>query len=669
MTISTINIDETRPRAVSALTAEVRDNFSEIKTQFGEAATHVATITELRGINTRNGTVLVRGDSAAGDGAGGEYYWHSTSTDADDGKDVIIPNGYTDPGRWIRLYRNSIVKDTKAAVAALGMTQYHAGLKVFITSADGGAGTIRYDVGGGHSDDDATYCGNKFIINGDDTIYWERDEAGCHVRSFGANSTQTAAANSTAIQNAINYASNNGLMFVNFDAERYLFNNLYIHYDVTDNPGFSQTQQDQARIILKGQGRAEYNNLTNSVDRGTILESSSSTGSASIHCDGDNVVARAGYVFRIEDMSIEVTNTTMAVKINGSPQHSGMSNVLIRQKGAGGGVEHVDLYNCSYNNIRITGAGKATSLGKGLWIYNANTVGGLVTLNTIIVDDFADSVILGHTSRALGFRLHGILALNVSGGGANTGITIGAGVRSSVLYLHAENNTLGLKVINNAAEVTLKLTTSGNTKDAEFGSATADENYYINIDVIQSEFISTAAATLVQVYGGSTTENLTFYKPRFTGDGTTTAFAIEAVAHNNLKIIDPVYTSISTEIDNPDYVQEIVEDNSHIQKSQPAGTLTAIPFKEQQGSSTGAQPVKSYYQADIDKPFVEFESPLTPTTNYNHVSTIPGDGAVIGPKAKSAANGWAFYGMVLMQINTASGTQDIWVPAYTADAI
>ena len=64
---------------------------------------------------------------------------------------------------------------TKAATAALQLTQYDAGKKIFITSADGGPGTIRYDVGGGHSDDDLTYCGTKFIINSDPTIYWERD--------------------------------------------------------------------------------------------------------------------------------------------------------------------------------------------------------------------------------------------------------------------------------------------------------------------------------------------------------------------------------------------------------------------------------------------------------------------------------------------------------------
>ena len=65
---------------------------------------------------------------------------------------------------------------TKAATAALQLTQYDAGKKIFSTSADGGPGTIRYDVGGGHSDDDPTYCGTKFIINSDPTIYWERDD-------------------------------------------------------------------------------------------------------------------------------------------------------------------------------------------------------------------------------------------------------------------------------------------------------------------------------------------------------------------------------------------------------------------------------------------------------------------------------------------------------------
>lgn len=70
-------------------------------------------------------------------------------------------------------------KASKAEVAALPLTQYDAGKKVFITSDDGGPGTIRYDAGGGHSDDGGSSCGTKFIpTGGDGTIYWERDYQG-----------------------------------------------------------------------------------------------------------------------------------------------------------------------------------------------------------------------------------------------------------------------------------------------------------------------------------------------------------------------------------------------------------------------------------------------------------------------------------------------------------
>ena len=88
----------------------------------------------------------------------------------------IDATGYDIEGDQDISLEESITRGTKAEVQAMTFSQYHAGTKVFITSADGGAGTIRYDVGGGHSDDDPTYCGTKFIINSDPTIYWERDD-------------------------------------------------------------------------------------------------------------------------------------------------------------------------------------------------------------------------------------------------------------------------------------------------------------------------------------------------------------------------------------------------------------------------------------------------------------------------------------------------------------
>lgn len=191
MTISVIDIDDTKPTAVLATTASVRDNFTEVKEQFGEAATHVATVTELKGINARNGTVFARGENTAGDGGGGEYYWDSTSTDPDDGKDTVLPTGWTDPGRWKRVSRNPITKDNKEDVAGLSLSQYHDGTKIFITSDDGGEFTVRYNATPGtYADDGGSACGTQFIpTGGDGTIGIVRDrnnDARVNVKWFGA---------------------------------------------------------------------------------------------------------------------------------------------------------------------------------------------------------------------------------------------------------------------------------------------------------------------------------------------------------------------------------------------------------------------------------------------------------------------------------------------------
>lgn len=66
----------------------------------------VASISGLKAFDTSNlttgDTLIVSGYYTEGDGGGGEFYWDSTSTDADNGGTIIIPNGFSGPGRWLR---------------------------------------------------------------------------------------------------------------------------------------------------------------------------------------------------------------------------------------------------------------------------------------------------------------------------------------------------------------------------------------------------------------------------------------------------------------------------------------------------------------------------------------------------------------------------------------
>lgn len=108
---------------------------------------------------------------------------------------------------------SQLSKASKAEAAALTLTQYDAGVKIFITSADGGEFTVRYNATPGtYADNGGASCGQQFIpTGGDGTIGIVRDDSG-PVKStwFGAVADWTGAAgtstdNGPALQLANDY--------------------------------------------------------------------------------------------------------------------------------------------------------------------------------------------------------------------------------------------------------------------------------------------------------------------------------------------------------------------------------------------------------------------------------------------------------------------------------
>src|ERR1700676_754709 len=60
----------------------------------------LATLRAFVGID--NMSIYLEGNTAAGDGGQGQFYWNSTSPAPDNGTTVIQPNGVT-TGAWVRL--------------------------------------------------------------------------------------------------------------------------------------------------------------------------------------------------------------------------------------------------------------------------------------------------------------------------------------------------------------------------------------------------------------------------------------------------------------------------------------------------------------------------------------------------------------------------------------
>jgi len=435
---------------------------------------------------------------------------------------------------------------------------------------------------------------------------------------------------------------------------------------------------NQGRITLQGVGRSTKANYSNDKPIATILESNDATGPA-IYCNGDPLGADTNHTnqVQIRNLSIWVSNTTSAIQFDRVVQNSGFEQVYINQAGSGSGIDWHTIWVGFLRDIRVDGGGKATS-DTGIYLRNlaVGTPGGFIDMQTVIANDFGIGIQLGHKTYGTGGRLHSINMLNVQGGDATTGIVCGHGIdQVNMIGSHMEDCDVGLSVIMNAQAITMSGGSVVNSDvGLKLGDGTANGNRYRNIRIENVLLISDAATTrLIDVYSSSNTKNLTIENVQFTGhaSATDTAIYLEDVNHHNLRVISPKFgTNLTTEINKPERVQELVQEQSVIWRTvNTSGALSAVPFNFCQDSSAGAQPVALIKQRDGSEQFIEFEVPITPGDNLNAINTRTGDGAVVGPQAKLAANGWAFYGMIKMKINTSAGTKDLFLPLFESDLI
>ena len=95
------------------------------------------------------------------------------------------------------------------------------------------------------------------------------------------------------------------------------------------------------------------------------------------------------------------------------------------------------------------------------------------------------------------------------------------------------------------------------------------------------------------------------------------------------------------------------------------GALTAASLGIDTSQTLGGAAV-SIKQDDADKPFLKFAGATAGDLSAN-ISTLDGDGAVVGPKGKDQQGGWAFAKMLFVQIDNES--TGYWIPAYKSDPV
>lgn len=98
------------------------------------------TIAQLRDfIGTQGVMVFCRGSATAGDGAQGWFWWNPSSSAADNGISVIIPNGVT-TGAWLRL--PYIIGIPRVFTGAGSITVATSDDVIYVNKASGAATTV-----------------------------------------------------------------------------------------------------------------------------------------------------------------------------------------------------------------------------------------------------------------------------------------------------------------------------------------------------------------------------------------------------------------------------------------------------------------------------------------------------------------------------------------------
>jgi hypothetical protein len=227
------------------------------------------------------------------------------------------------------------------------------------------------------------------------------------VRRYGAvannGDVTKAAANTAAIQAAINVTSYQNGMRVYVPGGHYIYNTVYGFYDVTLNPDFSQSTDDprQGRSLFYGDGKMGVTSLTNittgtdvrALYEGSVLEAASGQRGLVIGGDaeGHKDSPRPAREFTARDITFIADNTTYAVEAAG-PSYTFENCSFLQRNNAGNGVFAKSSWWTSFKNCNIFGPDNLTSTGVGIVGGTSTSAGQFHIGDKTTIKGFRDSV-------------------------------------------------------------------------------------------------------------------------------------------------------------------------------------------------------------------------------------------------------------------------------------
>ena len=211
------------------------------------------------------------------------------------------------------------------------------------------------------------------------------------------------------LQCAINVSSKCFLKRIILSSRVYVLDSIYLGYDITNNPGFTEGNRKFGRLEIVGSGRCQYANINNGIAEGDDWENN--VYGTFIHCtnlvDPFITVEKATGPFPARDITISnlaiyQNNPDFIIKYNGVHSSTLFQDVIVFQRNiAGSGVQINTSWISTVDRLEIQAYRLGNdrpevipNTGIGL-LMKEELAGGVMTFYNLQVDGFYYGVKIG----------------------------------------------------------------------------------------------------------------------------------------------------------------------------------------------------------------------------------------------------------------------------------
>lgn len=174
------------------------------------------------------------------------------------------------------------------------------------------------------------------------------------VPRYGTNTTPLTTNMTVAIQTAINVASY-GIRKAIIPDGSFLYDQLYWHYDSTNNPDYNSEAAEAGPMMFEGAGAMHANHYTSSVTAGSHLVSSETTNDTVFLRTPTGGTSANQCRIIIKHMTFEATTSGDVLSLEEFQDGSTLEHVMVRQKGTGNGIDLTDYWWAVFRQVAVVG--------------------------------------------------------------------------------------------------------------------------------------------------------------------------------------------------------------------------------------------------------------------------------------------------------------------------